>query len=131
MRAWLVSASLVAVCPLAGGCGHTCEDTCNRFYAEDECDGRGPGFVTEIEAIQSCQQACSEALKTPGPAPSESDPAFNPALPYASSLSSVNVLTNEQEAAAWIDCVWFFEDTPTCKLELGGSPPKCARVLAE
>lgn len=121
-----VSLSLVlGVAVLAAGCGPTCQQTCSRFYDEDQCDAR-PAGLTVQEAVSGCVEECAVALATPGPAANLRDPKWNPEVPYAGSASSADILTNVNEAAAWMDCVWAFEELGDCREKL--DVPRCARV---
>ena len=107
------------------GCGPTCQDTCRRFYEQDQCNAPPVG-VTREEQIQLCQDECNENLQIPGEAPApgtERASLFDPNLLPRTNIKPV--LTNEQEVGLWMDCVWSFEDVDTCRLEIERS---CARV---
>ncbi|MCB9666436.1 MAG: hypothetical protein H6732_20160 [Alphaproteobacteria bacterium] len=125
MRFAVSLALLSGVTLLSAACGPTCAQTCSRFYAEDQCDARPAGLSVQ-EAVNGCVEECSEALRTPGPDVNVRDPKWNPEVPYAGSASSAAILTSAREAAAWMDCVWTFQELGECREQL--SLPMCARV---
>jgi hypothetical protein len=98
---------LVATSALVVGCDMpTCQNTCRRFYAEDECNAP-PAGRSRDEVITECIDACNEALEVPGPAPDPHDARFDPnKIPPPQKP----VLNNEKEVGAWMDCVWSFSD---------------------
>ncbi|MFM2162479.1 MAG: hypothetical protein RLZZ383_1991 [Pseudomonadota bacterium] len=90
-------------------CAPTCSATCRRFYAPppEGCDAP-PESLTAEEAQAQCVAVCNTAMQIPGPAPSPTDRRFDPESIYLA--GEVPTLANEKEAAAWIDCVWSFDD---------------------
>jgi len=105
----------LALAVLGTGCQPTCQSTCNRYYSVDECDAK-PAGIDEDEALQLCLQTCSDALDQPGPAPSPTDARFSPTNSAPPTRSPQ--IENELEAAAWMDCVWSFEDRDECQDKL-------------
>lgn len=120
---------LLAVPALLAGCGPTCAQTCERYLAEAECDG-APDAISVEQALQGCNAQCNRAMATPGPAPAPDDGRFNPANPGSSGLDPSDVLRNDQEAAAWMDCVWSFTDLEECRRELG-ERQSCVAVFSD
>lgn len=108
---WVLYAAVVGV--FGAGCKPTCVSTCNRYYAEEECDARPDGIPAD-EAIPSCITACEAAIDVPGPAPAATDPRFLGTAPSP----TAGELANEQEAAAWMDCVWSFATLEECREDL-------------
>jgi len=105
------SSSLAAVSLLAtlfaSACGgETCQSSCLRFYEEEQCDAP-PAGLSRSDAIDQCIDICQDALQVPGE-PVGDDRRFDPARTAGNTED--HVLDNEQEAAAWIDCVWSFTD---------------------
>ncbi|MCB9680168.1 MAG: hypothetical protein H6733_01750 [Alphaproteobacteria bacterium] len=111
MRLPIVGLLVTTAAVFVAGCEPTCQGTCRRFYDEDQCAGPTGGLERDAQ-IDACIVECSTALKTPGEAPLPTDGRFNPDIP-AQPIKPA--LTNEQEAAAWMDCVWSFEDLETCR----------------
>ncbi|MGC6494047.1 MAG: hypothetical protein ACON5B_14520 [Myxococcota bacterium] len=107
--ALLVTASLMNT-----ACGPTCAESCRRFYSEDQCDAAPVGKDAN-EAIAECTKQCQDALQVPGSPVSSNDARFNPNL--RAPLNQSYELANEEEAAAWMDCVWSFSDEE-CPVEL-------------
>lgn len=111
MRPVSIAALLTGTAAALAGCGPTCQSTCQRMYG----DGPGECYVSakqlsRVEAAQRCADACANAMNTPGDAPAFNDPRYNPSLQYTSSVSLTATLENQNHAAAWMDCVWSFED---------------------
>ena len=102
-------ALLLLVATQLMACGQTCQTTCRRFYADapDGC-GAAPEGKPADEAIESCIEICQDALQVTGPPVDPNDARFNPN--FISPLNQQATLSTEQEAAAWMDCVWSFED---------------------
>lgn len=129
----------VAVVPLSialitlGACGDpkTCAASCDRFYAADQCDA-APAGIAQEEAIAGCTRECNAALQAPASDTDfdatdpwyENDRRFNPN--FVAPLDKTHELTNDREAAAWIDCVWYFSDTE-CNEKL--SAQYCAKIF--
>lgn len=105
------------------GCTPTCSTTCQHYYEADQCDAPPAGLARE-DAIAQCTNVCQDALQQTGPAPDPTDPRFNPAV--ISPPTKSPQITNEREAAAWMDCVWSFADD-VCPSRLGDQ--YCVRVF--
>jgi hypothetical protein len=92
-----------------GACNPTCQSSCRRFYADapDGC-GASPEGLPAADAIESCIDICQDALQITGEPVDPNDPRFNPK--FVAPLNQQATLSNEQEAAAWMDCVWSFTD---------------------
>ncbi len=98
----------------AAGCDNPdCQSTCNKLYAESECDMRSPGQTRE-ELLRTCSQECGAALKKEG----EIRPTFNPDDNTRSDQSVT--LENDKEAALWMDCI---AETDCLLLEEGYCAP--------
>jgi len=104
-------------------CGPTCQSTCRRFYDPIECDATPRGLTSE-EAIEQCISVCQNALQVTGPEVTADDRRFNP--DFISPLNQSSTLSNEREAAAWMDCVWTFDDDE-CKTRLADQ--YCAKIF--
>lgn len=102
----MVIASLAATILLAG-CQPTCQSTCVHFYSDEEC-GAGPEGKPTEDAIQECIAVCQDALNVPGEEVDPRDRRYNPE--FTAPLEQSHTLSNEKEAAAWMDCVWSFPD---------------------
>jgi hypothetical protein len=107
MRATATACLIAAVAMLASACGPTCQDTCRRFYDETECNAPPSGIPSD-EAVSSCTQICQEALQVTGEDVAATDRRFDPEI--TAPLNASTTLANEQEAAAWMDCVGTFTD---------------------
>lgn len=112
MRGIIAGLALAVLCT---GCSPTCQSTCNRYYSVDECDAK-PAGIEEDEALKACVEVCESAITQPGPAPSPTDPRFSGTASAPPTRSPQ--IDNELEAAAWMDCVWSFEDRDECKDKL-------------
>lgn len=93
-------------------CGPTCQNTCSRVY--NDCGITKTG-QTRDELLDRCEDECSGALKNAG-----DQGEYNPLTPRQSAESLV--LENEEQAAAWMDCVW--EKVPNA------SPEECQSLDA-
>lgn len=111
MRGLLVIVGIGAALGLTG-CGESCESTCQHVYDPSECGVVLPG-VTPKELIQTCVRECNTALQKTG------EMRFDPNQTLGS--DDAWKLENEQEAAAWIDCVW--SQAPE-----DGKTPACANI---
>lgn len=80
-----------------GGCGYNCQSTCFRIHDPSACAVEIAG-QTPQSRIQDCTTQCENALDRVGPMGS-----------YDPTLRSQESLLNEQQAAAWMDCVWAVE----------------------
>ena len=78
-------------------CGPDCQSTCNKLYQQYECGIERPGTSLN-ERVKRCMDECNSALEKPGPlgdySPNEE----------TSRSEDIN-LENDQQAAAWMDCV--------------------------
>lgn len=116
---------LAATAVFAAGCGPTCQSTCQRYFAEDQCDA---GTGRELgEEIAECYTACNTAMMTVGPARTDADSVRN-WDPLRNASAQKPVLINETEAALWMDCVWSFETQDECREFLGQGERRCALV---
>lgn len=118
--------ALVLIPVLLAACSPTCAETCQEYIAEERCDA-GPAGIPLEDAIAGCVSQCSRAMATPGPAPLATDGRFNPDVFTPTNRPGEDVLKNDQEAAAWMDCVFSFESTDECREELGRQA--CAPVF--
>jgi hypothetical protein len=104
-----MSAAVFSMAALvAPGCGPNCQSACFKIYAEAECDVSTPGQSWE-DAYKDCVEECDNALSQPGDLA-----GFDPDERNTSGESVT--LENEQQAAAWMDCV---EETACERLEEG------------
>ncbi|HHO53217.1 MAG TPA: hypothetical protein ENK18_20665 [Deltaproteobacteria bacterium] len=94
MRASLV---LLFAASAVGACGYNCQSTCFRIHDPSACAVEIAG-QTPQSRIQDCTVQCENALERVGPMGS-----------YDPTLRSQESLLNEQQAAAWMDCVWAVE----------------------
>ncbi len=108
-------AGLVALALGATACTPTCQSTCSRYYSVEECDAK-PAGIGEADALKACTQVCEAAIVQPGPAPAVNDTRFSGTAPAPPTKSPQ--ITNELEAAAWMDCVWSFETREECNESL-------------
>lgn len=105
---------IAALAPLAlMGCGETCQSTCTHVYDPAEC-GISIQGVTARELVKDCIAMCDSALKTPGDMGDYNPRVYSPA-------SRTIVLETDQQAAAWIDCVWEVAPEP-------GPQESCAQL---
>lgn len=89
---------LLGVAALATGCGETCQSTCSHVYDPAECGILIAG-IEPADLIRECVTQCDRALSTPGDMGT-----YNPTV---RSPASENIeLETDQQAAAWMDCVW-------------------------
>lgn len=79
------------------GCGPNCQSTCGHLFDGSSCGIERPG-VEPSEQTRRCINQCEDALNQPGKLD-----GFNPNEPTSSQDVT---LENEQQAAAWMDCVW-------------------------
>lgn len=80
----------------AGCAGPTCESTCDKLFQTDQCNIEQPG-VSQADERDACVSACESALDTPGD--------IDDYNPNERSSDRSRVLQNDQEAAAWMECV--------------------------
>lgn len=89
----VVLASMITSCAT----GPTCQSTCNRLYAEDQCYIRRGG-TSQRQLITRCRDECQDALKEPG--------NIGNYDPYERTGGTVSIdLDNESQAAIWMDCI--------------------------
>ena len=96
-----VSALLFAIATSGlalGGCGPTCQTSCHRVFAPEECDIRVPGVPDWTNMYDDCVEECEDALAKPGVL-GDYDPDERPTGGESTTLS------NERQAAAWMGCV--------------------------
>lgn len=107
----------IAIALIAGlaltGCGETCQSTCVHVYDPSEC-GITIAGVTAEDLIDSCVSQCERALETPGDMGN-----YNPSV-HSPATENIELLT-DQQAAAWIDCVWTVAPEP-------GPQPSCEQL---
>ena len=97
--------ALAASAALASGCGPDCQSSCQKLYAENECDIPVPGASRE-QLLRECSTVCEDALNNPGDIRDGYEPTE-----YTPSDKSLTIET-DQEAALWMDCV----DEMACEL---------------
>lgn len=83
---------------LAAGCGDNCQSTCAHVYDPSECGIQKAG-ITAKSLIDDCVDECERALATPGDMGDYNPNVFIPAVDKPQ-------LQTDQQAAAWMDCVW-------------------------
>lgn len=81
------------------GCGENCQSTCRHVFAASECNIQ-PGGLTPESLISDCVSECSFALRNSG----ELD-GYDPYSKHPPTDGQPKLET-DQQAAAWIDCVW-------------------------
>lgn len=108
---WIVA---VAMAWALSGCGPSCGDTCFRMFDESACNVQ-PGGLTAAELIERCRQECNDALTEVG--------GMNGYDPTARQVAAFE-LSNETQAAAWMECVWSFDDQ-SCRAEEDGLARGC------
>ena len=79
-------------------CGPDCQATCNKLYQPSECGITRPGGFTVNDLTGRCMTECQSAMSKPGLIGD-----YNPLGDYSS--QEVPSLDNDQQAAAWMDCV--------------------------
>jgi hypothetical protein len=89
---WVLGASA-----LLGGCGPTCQSTCNKIYSPSECAVPTPGQEW-TDMNRDCEDACEEALTKPGEV-GDYDPDER------NTTGESIELENERQAALWMDCI--------------------------
>ena len=82
---------------LVGGCDKNCQTSCTKIYDESEC-GILTGGQTAQELIRDCVATCRSALQNTGPMGD-----YDPETPR--DPQNPKTITNEKQAAAWMDCV--------------------------
>ena len=87
----------VSVGLLAVGCGPDCQNSCNKLYQESQCGIERPG-TTLNERLSYCMEECEGALEVPG-----DQGAYDPNDQRP--RSETPQLENDEQAAAWMDCV--------------------------
>lgn len=96
--------ALGAALALQSACsGPSCQSSCTHIYADatGECGIAVPGYDDadgRARLIASCTEDCTNALQTPG-----AMGTYDPNIRHTSGTSIV--LQNEQQAAAWMDCI--------------------------
>lgn len=92
-----LAALLVLLAAGSVACGENCQSSCQKIYDASEC-GVQIGGETAADLIDDCIDECQVALENTGPMgdydPNSRRDPLNP-----------KTLTNEKQAAAWMDCV--------------------------
>ena len=96
MRIVFLLSSIIPLSQLLA-CGPDCQSTCNRLYQKDQCSLPTTGSSVD-EKVKYCLSECNSALETPG-----TQGEYNPN--NETSSSERPELTNDQQAAAWMDCI--------------------------
>lgn len=109
-----------ATLALSVGCGPNCQNTCAQVYAQ--CGIQKAGR-TALELENTCVDECNAALTENGDLGD-----FNP-LERRSSNADI-MLENDQQAVAWMDCVWEKapDATPEQCMDLDPSTGFCAPI---
>lgn len=104
-RPAVLAVALAAFPALFAGCGtpKNCQNACDKLFQTDQCNLEHPG-VSLDEQRTNCLDACTAALSNPGDI-GDYDPNQR-----TSGSTSVK-LNNDQEAAAWMECV----DATSCE----------------
>lgn len=103
--------ALAALCTAVGAlvaCGPSCQSTCDQIYNVCGIDPTGKSLD---EALGDCNDECENALRESG--------EMGDYDPNRRRTSAAEIrLTNETQAAAWMDCVW--------RIAPDGTPEQCA-----
>jgi hypothetical protein len=99
---------LLAAASMGACTRYNCQSTCRHVYEPSEC-GILQGGRTPEESIDDCVATCEAALTQPGtlctPDPeSGKEECYDPMIRYPT--NNRPSLETDQQAAAWIDCVW-------------------------
>jgi hypothetical protein len=89
--------ALVMAAALFAGCDKNCQETCSKIYDGSEC-GIQPGGQQASELQRECVSRCTAALQNTGPMGD-----YDPNTPR--DPQDPKTITNEKQAAAWMDCV--------------------------
>ena len=92
----IIAFAVVAASQLTA-CGPDCQTTCNKLYQSYECGIARPGMETS-DLLQRCMTDCNSAMSKPGLIGD-----YNPLGDYSN--QEVPQLKNDQQAAAWMDCI--------------------------
>lgn len=105
---------------LGVACGPNCQNTCDQVYVQ--CGIQKAGRTTD-DLLDTCVQECEQAMRESGPLGD-----YNPEQRRASNLSIE--LENDQQAVAWMDCVWNHapDGTPEQCDDLDPSTGFCAPI---
>ena len=93
----VVAALLVLAAAALAGCDQNCQDACAKVYDASQCYLRRGG-ITAAAVIRDCEDRCQDALANTGPMGD-----YNP-FQKRDPLDP-KTITNEKQAAAWMDCV--------------------------
>ena len=95
----VLALTLVSTAGLLAGCGPDCNTSCDKLFGDrnEECRIVVPGRSAQ-EMTNSCLAECEGALKVTG----EMD-GYDPDV-RGSGAEDIS-LKNEQQAAAWMDCI--------------------------
>ena len=91
-----IGISAVLGLALTSGCGPNCTQACRYVFSEDQCGLKQPG-ITADDLISNCITECEGALAQTGEMG-----GYDPNTPLS---GETKVLTNDKQAAAWMDCV--------------------------
>lgn len=110
-----VVTGLILVVIGLSGCGPTCQSTCSKIFLSENngCEIQKAYSSNQSDLFDECVQDCEYALAQVGEMGD-----YNPDEPIRDG-SSVS-LDNEQQAAAWMDCV---EETSCPLLDDGYCAP--------
>lgn len=105
---------------LGTACGPNCQNTCNQVYTQCNIQKAGQ---TQEELFRECVSECNAAMQESG-----EQGAYNPEQRRSS--NEPLTLENDQQAAAWMDCVWNHapDATPEQCEELDPSTGYCAPI---
>lgn len=81
---------------LGTACGPNCQNTCNQVYVQ--CNTQKAG-QTQEQLLRECISECTTAMQESGELGD-----YNPEQRRVS--NEPITLENDQQAAAWMDCVW-------------------------
>ena len=93
-----IVAVLIACASQMTACGPDCQTTCNKLYQSYECGITRPGGFDVGDLTNRCMTECNSAMSKPGKIGD-----YNPLGDYSN--QEVPSLDNDQQAAAWMDCV--------------------------
>ncbi len=102
-------AAVIFALTFVGGCTqYNCQSTCRHVYEPSEC-GILQGGRTPETSIDDCEATCLTALQQPGtlctPDPESGvEECYDPMIRYPT--NNRPTLETDQQAAAWMDCVW-------------------------
>ena len=92
----------LALLVLLAGCGaldSRCAATCDKLYAENECNLQSPGATRE-DLMEKCMEVCREASRTSG----EASPGYEP-FEYTPSYDGEQRMQTRGDVKLWAECV--------------------------